>query len=348
MWKDSEWAVQQGSYINPVVPPATDACDPPTVSVCINQAWIPYICGALSQLAQPSTWIVGSNAELLDVLERVADLIDAIGTAVPCVSPPPVLGTATTPQRACNIAGYLANVLIKDSIQKAIDAMNQNQTLLGYGVLITQAIPGAGVLIPLIARGLYGLYSAVESGTLADYQDAVGDPALWSKVTCAIYTATSADGQVTDTNFPTVVANVAAVSYVHADVISAVVDYLTNLGATQVENLQATGAFAVYDCSSCGTGISTGPGGLPIRELAGSRVLTIASGTATITQAIVFVPPFLAAPILTLQSQDPVLIASAGAITAAGFDLTITAAVNVDADTTATVDWIAILPGSVL
>ena len=73
MWKDSEWAVQQGSYINPVVPPATDACDPPTVSVCINQAWIPYICGALSQLAQPTTWIVGSRAELLDVLEDLDD-----------------------------------------------------------------------------------------------------------------------------------------------------------------------------------------------------------------------------------------------------------------------------------
>jgi hypothetical protein len=346
VWKDSEWAVQQGSYINPVVPPTTDPCDAPTVSVCINQDWIPYVCGALSQLCQPTTWITSSDADLIDVLERVTHLISAIGTAMPCTSPAPVFGTAGTAQRACNISGYLSNVLIKDSIQQAIDAINENKTLLGYGRAIVFAIPGAGVVINIIAQGLYALYGAIESGTLTDYADAVADPTLWSKITCAIYNATAADGQVTDTNFPAIVTNVAAVSYVHAGVITTIVEYVNNLGATGLENLQGTGAFAAYNCANCGTGLSSGPGGLPIRELSSSSALTILAGTATITGSVVFAPPFTAAPILTLQSQNPVLIASAASITATGFDLTITAAVNVDVDTAAVVDWIAVLPGT--
>ena len=345
MWKDSEWATQQGSYINPVVPPTSAPCDPPTVSVCINVQWIPFVCGSLSQLAQPSTWDVASTDDLIDVLSNVAALIGAIGSAVPCIPPAPVLGIGSTAQRACNISGYLANVLIKNSIQKAIDAINQNQTVLGYGALIISVIPGAGAVINFIAKGLYGLYSAIESGTLADYADAVADPTLWSKLTCAIYNATLADGQVTDTNFPTIQANVAALSYAHADVITTISAYLSDLGAYGLEQLQGTGAFAVYDCSSCGSGVSTGPAGLPVRQEAATASLTILAGTASITAAIAFVPPFLAAPVITLNCLDPVLIASADTITGAGFNLTITAAVNVDSDTMASVDYDAVLPG---
>jgi len=346
VWKDSEWATQQGSYSNAVVPPTSGPCDPPTVSVCINVQWIPYVCGALSQLCQPSTWDVASEDDLIDVLERVTGLISAIGTAMPCVSPAPVLGTASTAQQACNIAGYLANILIKDSIQKAIDAINQNQTVLGYGVIITGAIPGAGVIIPTIAKALYELYGSIEGGTLTDYQDALEDPTLWSKITCAIFTATQGDGQVMDTNFAAVQAAVAAVSYTHAEVITTISAYLANLGSAGVQQLQAAGAFADYDCSSCGSGVSTGPAGLPTRQIAGSASATILAGSAQISTSVAFVPAFAANPIITLQCADPVLIASASSISGAGFTLTITAAVNVDSDTPATVDYLATLPGS--
>ena len=332
--------------MNPVVPPSTQVCDAPTVSVCINAAWLPFVCGALSQLAQPTTWQVSSQAELDDVLDRVADLISAIGTAVPCVSPPPVLGIMSTGQRACNIAGYLSNVLIKDSIQKAIDAINNNQTVLGYGALIIDAIPGAGAIINAIAHALYSLYSAVSSGTLTDYQDAIVDPALWGKITCAIYGATEADGQVLDTNFAAIQAAVAAVTYTYGEVITTISQYLTDLGSSGLQQLQGVGAFAVYDCSSCGSGVSTGPGGLPTRSQAGTAAGTILTGTGSITVAVVFPSPFLAIPVLTLTCQDPVLIASADTVSVDGFNLTIAAAVNVDTDTTATVDWWAVLPGT--
>ena len=332
--------------MNPVVPPSTQVCDAPTVSVCINAAWLPFVCGALSQLAQPTTWLVSSKAELDDVLDRVADLISAIGTAMPCVSPPPVIAGIGTSQRACNIAGYLANALIKTSIQKAIDAINGNQTLLGYGVLIIGAIPGAGMVIAGIADALYGMYESISSGALGDYTDALADETLWSEITCAIFNATAADGQVTDTNFPNIQANVAAITYAHGDVMATIEAYLAALGATGLEQLQATGALAAYDCSACGTGVSTGPAGIPTRSQAGKQELTITAGTASVMAYVDFPFDFLAVPVVTISCEDPVLIASAGAATLSRFSATITAAVNVDVDVSATIDWFAILPGS--
>lgn len=348
MWDPNDrgnWWYQRGSFREPVPPPDADICDPPLVCLSFNASWARLLAGAATQLAQPSTWLVSSEAERTAALQRATDLIAEIGTAMACVSAPPVLGSTGTAQRACNIAGYLSNILIKTSIQKAIDSINQNQTLLGYGRLIIFAIPEVGVILPAIMSGLYGLYQAIEGGTLSDYQDAIDDPVLWSQLTCAIYTATSGDGQVTDTNFPTVQTNVAALSYVHAEVISTISNYLSDLGASGVEQLQTAGALAVYDCTSCGSGVSTGPSGLPVRQNSGTASLTILSGTGSITSVVSFLPPFGVAPIVTLQSQDPVLIASADTITTDGFHLTISAAVDVDADTAAVVDWWAVLPG---
>jgi len=348
MWDPNDrgnWWHQRGSFREPVPPPDADICDPPLVCLSFNASWVGLLAGAATQLAQPSTWLVSTEDERTLALQRATDLIAEIGTAMACVSPPVVLGGTGTAQRACNIAGYLSNILIKTSIQKAIDSINQGQTLLGYGRLIIFAIPEIGVILPAVISGLYGLYQSINSGTLTDYQDAIDDPVLWSQLTCAIYTATSSDGQITDANFPDVQAAVAALSYTHAEVITTISQYLSDLGASGVEQLQTPGALAVYDCTSCGSGVSTGPGGLPIRQNAGSATETILSGTGSITGAVAFAPPFAVAPIVTLQSQDPVLIASADTITASGFNLTISAAVPVDADTAAVVDWWAVLPG---
>ena len=135
--------------------------------------------------------------------------------------------------------------------------------MLGYGRLIIFAIPEIGLILPAVISGLYGLYSSIEGGTLTDYQDAIDDPVLWSELTCAIYTATSGDGQITDSNFPDVQAAVAALSYTHAEVITTISQYLSDLGASGVQQLQTPGALAVYDCTSCGSGVSTGPGRPP-------------------------------------------------------------------------------------
>ena len=78
-----------------------------------------------------------------------------------CISAPPILGGTGTAQRACDLAGYLSNILIRTSMQKAIDSINQDQTLLGYGHLIIFAIPEVGVILPDDhVNGLYGLYQS--------------------------------------------------------------------------------------------------------------------------------------------------------------------------------------------
>ena len=187
------------------------------------------------------------------------------------VQAPAVLPGVSTDQRACDIAGYLSNAIIKGSIQQAVDAINAGQTVIQYGLTIIGAIPGAGLLIEGITGALYGLYTAIYAGTRQDYADALADPDLFSTITCAIYGAIRADGQVTPDNFGAMTTAVCAVSYVHADVISTICDYLKNLGYAGVAQLQGAGALAVYDCTHCAAGLSSGPTGpyFPARAATG-------------------------------------------------------------------------------
>jgi len=341
-----EWFSQRPSFREPVTPPGAAPCDAPLVCISVNALWVPYILGALTQLAQPSTWKVDTEDARHEVLGQVQDLIANMGELVSCNSTPPAIAGVSTSQQGCNIAGYLANFVIKDSMQKAVDSINSNISVLQYGVTIIGAIPGAGLVVNFAIAALYGLYKAISSGSLTDYTDALSDETLWSKVTCAIFNAISTDGQVTEGNFSTVQGNIAAISYTHGDVISAISDYIDSLGASGLEALQNTGAMAVYDCSSCGTGVSTGPTGPALTRQAGSVSTTILAGTGSITGTVVFSEPFTIAPIVTVMCEDPVLIASGDDITESQFTLTVSAAVDVDADTTSTVTWIAVLPGA--
>jgi hypothetical protein len=342
-----EWWKQRGSFLEPVTPPTTDICDAPLYCITVNQEWLPYLAGAAMQLAQPSTWQTATEADRQLAIARATDLIAEIGTAMPCISPPAAIPGVGTAQQACNIAGYLANVLIKDSIQKAIDAINANQTVLGYGALIVDTIPGTGFIIDAIAGGLYALYNAINGGTQSDYTDALADPTLWSQMTCAIYDAIVTDGGVTTANFSAIQTNVAAITYAHSDVITTISNYLIALGASGLQQLQGLGALAVYDCSSCGSGVSTGPAAIPPRQAAGTVSVTIPAGSATAGSLVTFSPAFGVAPIITLGVNNADLIASVASAAAGSFLATVTAAVDVTADTTAIVTWSASIMGSV-
>lgn len=340
------WLYQRPSFREPVTPPAADVCDSPLVCISINQSWVPYVLGACMQLAQPSTWKVADDAARAEVLGRVTDLLAQLGELVACNTAPAAITGVSTAQQACNIAGYLANLVIKESIRKAIEAINDNQTVLGYGVIIIGAIPGAGLVMNFLAKALYGLYQSISGGTLSDYNDAIDDASLWSKITCAIYNAIVTDGQVTDGNFATIESNIAAVSYTHGDVMTAIENYVSDLGASGLEQLQGTGALAVYDCSSCGTGVSTGPGGPPVLEQSGNVETTILAGTGSITGIVLFPEPFAAAPMVLVSTQLEGLEATVSSITTTQFTLTVAAPVDVTADTTSVVDWIARLKGA--
>src|ERR1035437_5651127 len=98
------------------------------------------------------------------------------------VRAPAAIGT--TAQRACNIAGYLANDVLRQSTQQAVDAINANKTVLGFTALLW-LIPGAE-FVAGIGTALSQFYIALESGTLSDYTDALADPSLFSRITCAI------------------------------------------------------------------------------------------------------------------------------------------------------------------
>jgi hypothetical protein len=88
LWNPIENWLQQGSFCEQVQPPASAPGDDPLVCIQLNQAWIPYVCGALMQLAQPSTWDVsGGPLTLQDVLTEATELIEIVGTATLCGPP---------------------------------------------------------------------------------------------------------------------------------------------------------------------------------------------------------------------------------------------------------------------
>lgn len=75
----------RGSFAGPVPVPTGPALDSPIVCVEIAAVWLPYITGALSQLAAPTTWITDTDVALWDILGKVQDLITAIGEAGACM-----------------------------------------------------------------------------------------------------------------------------------------------------------------------------------------------------------------------------------------------------------------------
>ncbi len=75
----------RGSFSEPVVPPTTGSLDLPLACLQVNRDWLPYIEGALQQLALPSTWIVADDNALWDILSRVQDLLGEWGNSEACL-----------------------------------------------------------------------------------------------------------------------------------------------------------------------------------------------------------------------------------------------------------------------
>lgn len=54
--------------------PGVHPTDAPTVTIALNEAWIPYIVGALDRFLSPSYWN-GTSAEVDEALQQAATLI---------------------------------------------------------------------------------------------------------------------------------------------------------------------------------------------------------------------------------------------------------------------------------
>lgn len=169
------------------------------------------------------------------------------------IGDPPNPQALTTTSQACAIAQYLAEKVIHDSMDAAIAHINAGSSLIQYGLGVIDLIPIGGAVIAPYLQALGIFYGAIFGGTLSDYQDAVDDPLLTLRIRCAIQTAIAADGKVTAGNYGAVQAAVSAVSYGHADVISAINDLITNLGSDGLRQLQIPGTLEAGDCAPCST-----------------------------------------------------------------------------------------------
>lgn len=344
VWTGPPWILPRSSFIAPVAPPTAGPCDPPFACIRINAQYCKFIAGAMFQLLQRTSWLAISEDDLQNTLAWMTWAMELVGTAVQCSQPPAIPGQPTD-QRACNIAGYLAHYIIRQSMAQCIQGVQNDMIAVDVMWIVLRLIPGFGQAFSITTAALPFLFNAVQSGTIAHFQAAETDDVLWGTITCAIFNAIRTDGQVTDGNFPTLRANVNAVVFAASDVHDAVVGFIDQLGPGGLESLQVPGAMTDYDCSGCATGPALGPvGPAPVR-LSGKDLLQIAIGASDAALPILFPQPFPTPPLLTTGSDNEDVIASFESTTTTGTTLRITSAVPASATMSANLDWTATLPG---
>lgn len=164
---------------------------------------------------------------------------------------PPYQPGQTTSQLACSVAGFIATEIIQAGVSETLSGFNLGHDVVDIATAILTTIIGGPLVGVVATTAVNALYNAIASGTTAHFTSALSDPTLWADVTCAIFAATSGDGYVTSSNFAAVEAAICAIGYVYPDVVSAICDYVTNLGYSGIAALQIPGAVAVVDCSGC-------------------------------------------------------------------------------------------------
>lgn len=172
----------------------------------------------------------------------------------PIIGLPPNPNDQTMDQLSCSIASYLAEQVIIAAMGKAVTAIQDDLTLLQFGLDVVNIIPEF-VLVTLAADAFAGIYASVQEGTLSDFEDALTDATLLSDITCAIYSCIGPQGYVKPVNFDCITSNVGLISYSHPAVITAIQGYLEALGAVGLAQLsQVAGLVTGADCSACAPG----------------------------------------------------------------------------------------------
>lgn len=200
-------------------------------------------CGLQYSIDGGTTWI--------DIPGWIANFAQCVQTNAPPTGAPPNPQGYTTDALSCAVAAYAVEEIIQGAIQKAIDSVNNNSTLLQFGVDVALLLPGFD-MVAAFMEAVYLLYPLVNAGNVAAFQSAMTDATLWQEVTCAIYNAIKADGKLTAANFSVMLANIAAISYTTPAVISAIHDYIQALGLAGMQQLiQPAGLAASGGCSGC-------------------------------------------------------------------------------------------------
>lgn len=344
MWETTPWAQPRTSFPRPMAAPTAGPCDPPLVCIEINEAYIPFIAGAMSQLIQRTTWTAADEDHLQQILSNMTWAIEVIGTAVQCNQPPLIPGQPVA-TRACNIAGYISNYVIRHAITQAIQAVNNNSTILGFLDLLGFVLIPVFPITSVVVGAFIYLYQRMVPTQIAAFQAAIDDPTLFGAIACAVYQAIKTDGQVTPTNYPTLVTNVTALTFASSYVKDTVLGVITQMGPSGLATVQVPGVVADYDCSNCGTGPALGPIGPDPFRIGGTGLLQIAIGAADAVLPILFPKPFTTPPLLTMGTDNEDVVGSFLNTTTMGTDLRITSAVPALATMSANVDWVAEMPG---
>jgi hypothetical protein len=165
---------------------------------------------------------------------------------------PPTMGDTVVSQRACNIAAYLANVVLQGALNEAQRQANLTKTALDFGVSLLALIPGIDLATLGFVEGANILYQLVDGDNLADFTSAATDETLWAAVVCAIYGCIADDGEVTAANFGCVTVALAGIPYAHTEVPTALSLFWAGLGVHAVRSAQIAGALESADCTTCG------------------------------------------------------------------------------------------------
>ena len=135
------------SYYSPVDIPSSAPGDSPLRCAAVNDDWLKYVAGALSQLRLPVAWRYSTNAELDQVMYWVDELIGNIGTADWCmqsgtVSLTILAGTATVGSHVTfsNAFATSPDVVVSESTGLYV-ASSSSPSTSGVDVAITSNVP---------------------------------------------------------------------------------------------------------------------------------------------------------------------------------------------------------------
>ena len=135
------------SYYSPVDIPPNGPSDAPLRCAPINDNWLQYVAGALSQLRLPVAWRWTTNAQLDQVMYWVDELIGTIGTAEWCmqsgtVSLTILAGSATQSSHVTfpNAFATTADVVVSEDTGLYI-ASAASPSMSGVDVAITSNVP---------------------------------------------------------------------------------------------------------------------------------------------------------------------------------------------------------------
>jgi hypothetical protein len=190
-------------------------------------------------------------------VDGMADFCPCVQDCVNPVGPPPVPpGGPTGDQLACNIAEYIAITVIQLAFEKQVANVGSNNTLLQIAADIAAILADVGFVYTLaFITAVQIIYSNITSTTLSDFEAALTDTSLWANVKCCIYLAIRSDGFVTEANFPDLVTCLGSISYAHAEVVSAIHDYVEAIGWHGLAQIQqGAGGQDNADCLGCGSG----------------------------------------------------------------------------------------------